>query len=61
MQSRFKSPVLKTGLSALLIFALKEFSGYELPNEIAENFFNVIFIIIVAIAEINNPKDKNKI
>jgi hypothetical protein len=60
-QSRWKSPVLKGGLAMLLVYAVKEFTGYELPNEQAENFFTVLFIVIMAIAEINNPKDKNKI
>lgn len=56
-QTRFKSPVLKTGLVALFIFALKEFTGYELESELAETFIKVVFIIVTAFAEINNPKD----
>jgi hypothetical protein len=60
-QSRWSSPVLRSGLAMLLIFAIKEFTGYELPTDKAETFFTVVFIIIVAIAEVNNPKDKKKI
>jgi hypothetical protein len=59
-QNRLSSPVLRVGLASLLIYALKEFTGYELANEMAEMFFKVLFIIIIAIAEINNPTDKER-
>ena len=61
MQSRWDSPVLKAGLVSLLVFALKEFAGYELENSVAENFVKVLFFIIIAFAEINNPKDSKNI
>jgi hypothetical protein len=60
-QSRWNSPVLKTGLATLLVFAIKEITGYELPTTSAEIFFYVLFVIINAVAQINNPKDKKHI
>lgn len=59
-QSRWKSPILRSGLSLLLVFAVKELTGYEIPNDQAETFFTILFVVIMAVAQANNPKDKKK-
>ena len=58
MQSRWNSPVLRSGLVALLYFICKDIFNLQIPNETLATLIDVIFYIIFGVSVANNPVDK---
>lgn len=58
-QNRFDSPVLRRGLSLLVVWAAKELLGYELDSDFAEKLITLVVFVVALVIGYNNPKDKN--
>jgi uncharacterized membrane protein len=60
MQNRLKSWCLWTSIAALVVFCVKEFTGFDI-SETMNEFLNVVLPVLVGFGIINNPCSKGKI
>lgn len=57
--SRWKSPILRAGIVALILFAVKEF-GMDIEESSLNAILGALFIAIFGVGMANNPMDKEK-
>lgn len=60
LQEKFKSPILKAGLIALLIFLVKKYGKYEMPSELADVVIDVLLSSILTLSIWHNPERSDK-
>jgi len=56
-QSRWRSPVAFTALVSLILFVLKQYFNYEIPQ--GDRLIELILVTLTALGVFNNPTDKN--
>jgi hypothetical protein len=61
-QSRWESPVLRTGIVSILIFFLKEYFELDIPIDFINMLVDVVLgLVIPIVAAYNNPTRKDKL
>lgn len=59
-QKRMESQVMLRGILTLIFFFIKDFTGYELPNNIADILLEVLMGAYIAWAVRNSPRIKGE-
>lgn len=57
--NRWNSPILRAGLVALILFAVKEF-GLNIEESSLSTILDALFVLIFGVGIVNNPTDKEK-
>jgi uncharacterized membrane protein len=58
VQSRWKSPILRTALITLVAFCVKKFMKIEIPNEVVDALVDFVLISISGVGIVNDPTNK---
>lgn len=59
-QKRMQSQVMLRGILTLILFFIKDFTGYELPNDIADIILEVVMGGYIAWTVRNSPRIKGE-